>query len=407
MSQNQTTSSDKKEKLKGMFGNRRTMLLSGVVALVLLLAAGIPLYIHAISYESTDDAFIEAHVTSISPRLAGHVAGVYVNDNQQVKEGQLLAELDSRDYQVALDVALAQLEQTKAAVVEAQSQVAAAQNILQQKQADLTSQHAGLAQVEAEVAEVKAGHDRDRSDLARIKRIAKAGAVSRQEYDHARATEAITRAKLNSAKRLVDTHSAKIRQAVAAGHAAEDELRQAQAQVDARVAEQHKAEAEVERARLNLSYTRIKAPCDGFITKKSVEKGAYLQVGQKLFSIVSRDNWVVANFKETQVTDMRPGQPVEVEVDTYPDVVFKGHVDSIQRGTGSRFSLLPPENATGNFIKVVQRIPVKIVLDDPGQLKRYALAPGMSVIPNVDISNVPAIPVRAERTTAALLRRGR
>ncbi|MGE4292323.1 MAG: HlyD family secretion protein [Desulfovibrio sp.] len=381
--------------------DRRGRIVLAAGAGVLLLALALPFYLHAVSHESTDDAFVEAHVVSMSPRVAGHVARVLVEDNQMVEQGQLLAELDPRDFQVALEVAEARLNSAQAAVTEAEAQAAAAQNVLAQKEAGLSSEHAGLAQVQAEVAEVRAGYERDEHDLSRMQRIVEAGAVSRQEFDHAKAQEAMTRAKLNSAQRQVDTQSAGIRQALATVRAAEDELRQAHAQADIRRAELHAAQAGVEQARLNLSYTRITAPCAGHVTKKAVEPGTYVQVGQKLFSVVSPEVWVVANFKETQLSDIAPGQPVEIEVDTYPDVAFHGRVDSIQRGTGSRFSLLPPENATGNFIKVVQRIPVKIVLDQPQKQGRYVLAPGMSVVPSVDISAPgSAAPLRAERSAA-------
>jgi membrane fusion protein (multidrug efflux system) len=216
--------------------------------------------------------------------------------------------------------------------------------------------------------------------------MVEAGAVSRQEYDHARAQAAVSRAKLLSARKNIDTQSAEIRQAVASAQAAEDGLRQALAVVEKRQAEAREAEAEVRQAELDLSYTRITAPSAGFVTKKAVEPGAYVQVGQKLLSVVGRDVWVVANFKETQIAGMKPGQPVDIEVDAYPGVTFRGHVDSIQRGTGSRFTLLPPENATGNYIKVVQRVPVKIVLDRQNGSDGYLLAPGMSVIPDVNVA---------------------
>ncbi len=389
MSQNQPTETENKSGRKKIFGDRRKLIRIGGATAVILIIACIPLYLHAMSHESTDDAYVEAHVTTISPRVAGHVASVYITDNQQVKKGQVLAELDPRDFQAALDAAQARFDSAKAAVAEAEAMASAARNTLEQKKADLVSQHAGLARAKSEVAEVKAGHDRDRTDLARMKKIVAAGAVSKQEYDHARATEAMTRAKLNSSRRDLDTQSAKISQAKAGVFVAEDELNKALAQVEARTAELHGAEAEMEQARLKLSYTRVLAPCDGYITKKAIEPGAYTQVGQSLFSIVGSNIWVVANYKETQITDMRPGQQVEIEVDSYPGVTFNGHVDSIQRGTGSRFSLLPPENATGNFIKVVQRVPVKIMIDDLQKMKEYVLAPGMSVIPSVDISSEP------------------
>ena len=189
-----------------------------------------------------------------------------------------------------------------------------------------------------------------------------------------------------------------LQRAEAALKASEDNVHQAQAQVAARQAQAEeskadveKSQAEIEQATLNLSYAQVHAPIDGFVTRKNVDPGTYVQQGQSLMAIVSPRVWVTANFKETQLTHMRPGQPVTISVDTYPDATLHGRVDSIQRGTGSRFSLLPPENATGNFVKVVQRIPVKIVFDRPQELAKYVLVPGMSVIPEINIkADVPA-----------------
>ncbi|MDD3313043.1 HlyD family secretion protein [Pseudodesulfovibrio sp.] len=356
------------------------------------LAAGYPVYQRIMTHESTDDAFVEAQVVSISPRVAGHIAKVLVADNQRVEKGELLAEVDRRDFEVALEIAEAKRQAAVASLDEGRARVAAARNKMAQQGASLSSVEAELAQARAGVAEVKAGTDRDESDLERMRRIADAGAVSRQEFDHAKAQADMSRAKLNSAKRQVDTQAARIAQARASVGTAGDELRQAEALAQIRAADLREAEAEVERARLNLSYSRITAPCAGYVTKKAVEPGAYVQVGQKLFALVSRDVWVVANFKETQIAGMRPGQPVEIEVDAYPSVTFRGRVDSIQRGTGSRFTLLPPENATGNFVKVVQRVPVKIVLDgeNGGVANGPLLVPGMSVVPSVNVA-APAV----------------
>jgi membrane fusion protein (multidrug efflux system) len=229
-------------------------------------------------------------------------------------------------------------------------------------------------------------------------------------------------ADLNAARSKVATQQSLLKRAEAALKASEDNVHQAEAQTAARQAQleqanarltsaqsapvqvaqsssraegskadAEKARAEVEQATLNLSYTRIYAPAAGHVTKKNVEPGIFVQVGQSLMAIVPPDVWITANFKETQLTHMRPGQPVTVSVDTYPGETFHGRVDSIQRGTGSRFSLLPPENATGNFVKVVQRIPVKIVFDRPEELAKYLLVPGMSVVPEVNVkADVPA-----------------
>jgi membrane fusion protein (multidrug efflux system) len=174
---------------------------------------------------------------------------------------------------------------------------------------------------------------------------------------------------------------------------------QSRSQTDVAQAEAARAEAEVRQARLNLSYTKIYAPISGHVTRKSVEVGAYVQVGQPLLALVDPDLWVIANFKETQLAKMRRGQPVTVTVDAHPGVTFAAHVDSLQRGSGARFSLLPPENATGNYVKVVQRVPVKIVFDDAKQVERHALGPGMSVLPSVKVSE----PGTADAAAAATL----
>jgi len=384
-------------------GGRKPLYLFAAGVLLAGLAAGYPLYQRIMTHESTDDAFVEAQIVSISPRVAGHIAKVLVADNQRVEKGELLAEVDQRDFQVALEIAEAKRQAAVASLEEGQAQVAAARNKMVQQGASLSSVEAELAQARAGVAEVKASTDRDDSDLDRMRRIAAAGAVSRQEFDHAKAQADMSRAKLNSAMRQVDTQAARIAQAKASVGTAGDELRQAEALVQIRSADLREAEAEVERARLNLSYSRITAPCAGYVTKKSVEPGAYVQVGQKIFSLVSHDVWIVANFKETQIAGMRPGQPVEIEVDAYPSVVFRGHVDSIQRGTGSRFTLLPPENATGNFVKVVQRVPVKIVLDgeNGGVSGGPLLVPGMSVVPSVNVADQAASGLLSARADAA------
>ncbi len=373
---------------RGKRKSKKALTAAGIVVCFVLAYFGYHTYLNFISHESTDDAFVEAHVVAISPKVAGHMARVLVKDNQRVKQGELLVEVDPRDFQVALDIAKAQLQSAQATQKQAEAEVAVARNTLAQKKASLNSALATLAQEEAGVDEEKANHERYQQDLERSKKMADVGAVSRQEYDHARAEASMSLAQLNSAHKQVDTAKAQIVQAKAAVSGAENELQQAEAEVDVKTSELKEAEAEVEQATLNLSYTRITAPMNGYVTKKSIEPGAYVQVGQQLMSIVGDDSWVVANFKETQIARMRRGQTVAIEVDAYPDAIFSGTIDSIQRGTGSRFTLLPPENASGNYIKVVQRVPVKILIQRGKDASDYLLAPGMSVIPTVDISHV-------------------
>jgi len=254
----------------------------------------------SLCYVSTDDAFIEGHVVPISPKVSAHVTKVLVDDNQEVKAGDLLIELDPNDYTVKDQMEKAGLQ---------------------------------AAEAEAETAH---------TDVVRYKKLNAEDEVSKQQLDMAVLRTQIADAKVASAK------------------------------------------AHVEQADLNLSYTKIYAPIDGHVTKKSVEIGQLVQAGQPLFAIVSKGKWVTANFKETQLTSIRSGQEVEIRIDTYPHKVFRGHVDSLQRGTGARFSLFPPENATGNYVKVVQRVPVKIVFEEAPD-KKYPLALGMSAVPKVKV----------------------
>jgi membrane fusion protein (multidrug efflux system) len=258
--------------------------------LIVALIWGISVFIHSLYYESTDDAFIEGHVVTVGTKISNTVKDVLIDDNYEVKQGQLLVQIDPRDYDV-------------------------------------------------QVHEAQANYDKAQSDYLRDLALANSQAISKQDLDTTHAAFNVTSAQL-------------------------------------------------EQAKLNLEYTRITAPVDGRITRKDVEPGDYIQTGQTLFSIVPHNIWVIANFKETQLTHMLPGQPATIRIDAFPGKVFKGHVDSMQSGTGSRFSLLPPENATGNYVKVVQRVPVKILFDEAPEVQA-AFAPGLSVVPEVNISAKP------------------
>jgi membrane fusion protein, multidrug efflux system len=387
---------------------------------ILALVLGIRYYLYSLSHESTDDAFIDGNIVPLSPRVAGHVARVYAKDNRLVKTGDLLVELDPRDFEARLEAAKAALEAAKAAdqarnvavelteisatsgLNEAENSMEAEKASVQEAEARLVFCRASLDQAVAEANSARARHQLDEKDLIRYREMEKTQTVSVQDLDHAVTAEQISASTLASAEKKIETQKASIQQAEAELKAEEANLRrsdahlsaarsvpqqiaQSRSQADVSHADINKVKAELAQAGLNLSYTKIYAPCDGFVTEKAIEPGQFVQAGQSLMAIVSRRIWVTANFKETQLTHMKPGQPVEITVDTYSNLSFHGHVDSIQHGTGSRFSLLPPENATGNFVKVVQRVPVKIVFERPEDIDNVLLPPGMSVVPDVNV----------------------
>jgi membrane fusion protein, multidrug efflux system len=324
---------------------------------VVTLAAGATLWwLDARHYESTDDAFIDVHVVKIAPQVAGRVAQVLVDDNQQVAAGAPLIEIDPADFQAKLDQALAAQASARAALAQANAQQA------------VTTANAQEAQAQVAVAQANATNAA--SQLDRDRPLAEQHVVSRQQLDNDLANARSTAATLVAAQK---------KQA-----AAEAQLAVAQSQIEAAKASLASTDAQAEAARLDLSYTRIAAPRGGRITRKNVSPGDYVQSGQNLMALVPSEVWVTANFKETQLSHMRIGQPAEITIDAYPGVTFHGHVESFQAGSGAAFSLLPPENATGNYVKIVQRIPVKIVFDDPLDPAR-PLGPGMSVVPTVKV----------------------
>ena len=327
-------------------------------AVVAAAAAGVYYYIQSLSFESTDDAFIEAHIVPVSSRVPGHVANVLVTDNQWVEKGTLLAEIDPPDFKTRLTAAEAALQTARSTCAARATGVAGAR--------------AGLAQAKADYTAAVARRERAEAKLKRIASLVPDHAASQDSLDEATAAVQVTQADLTAVGEKVHVQESNVDQALSAAAAAESAVKQ--------------AEAEVKQVGLSLSYTKIYAPISGHVTRKSVEKGAFIQVGQPLMALVDPDMWVIANFKETQLAKMEPGQPVIVTVDAHPDVKFPAHIDSVQRGSGARFSLLPPENATGNYVKVVQRVPVKIVFDDPELVEKYGLGPGMSVIPIVKIN---------------------
>ncbi len=306
-------------------------------------------------YESTDDAFIEGNIIPIAPRIAGQVSRLLVRDNQAVRQGDLLLEIDPRDY--------------AAKVAEAEASLAAARTRLDQAKAQVASDRARVEQERANLAAAETEARRAQADLQRYQSLE---------------SQAVSRSQLDLAAAQATSGAASVEVARNRAKAAEVQVTVSEAGIQTAVAEAKRNEALLRQAELELSYTKLSAPESGFVTHRTVEAGAYAQAGQALLALVPARVWVVANFKETQLTRMRPGQPVNVHVDAYPHHTFRARVDSIQRGSGARFSLLPPENASGNYVKVVQRVPVKIVFDEPPN-PNLVLGPGMSVEPKVNV----------------------
>jgi membrane fusion protein, multidrug efflux system len=313
-------------------------------------------------YQDTDDAFIDGRAVTIAPQVSGNVVSLDVTDNQFVKKGQPLIHIDPSQY--AIDV-----ENAKANLATAQGQHAGVQYAAEVAKknfpAQLDAAKAQLASAQAQLVRAQADYDRQKSLPTR--------ATTQQEVDAATAA-------LRQAEAQVASAQAQVEQAMPV----QQRIGQTVAQVAQFRGEIDQAKAKLDQALLNLSWTVVRAPQDGWITKRNVEVGTYVTPGQQIFSLVSPEIWVTANFKESQLANMRPGQPVTISVDAYPDLQLKGHVDSIQLGTGSRFTAFPPENATGNFVKIVQRVPVKIVIDSGLDPKR-PLSLGLSVEPRVKV----------------------
>jgi membrane fusion protein (multidrug efflux system) len=382
--------------------------------LLIIIAAGVFLWVRSWDRVSTDDAQVDGHIVPVSSKIYSDVIEVLVKDNQQVKQGQVLVRLDARDYQAKADqlraaVAVAESqaqsanvgvplirETTQSSTSSAEAELGAVQADYEQSKADYEkASNSDVAYARSNVNTAQATYDRAQADLGRMQPLVDKAEISRLQYDSYLAAARVAESELKAAKdklagALQDAQTKKAAMLAAQarvmqGHAGVLEAQANQKQVNVRTADAASAAANVtlaranlETAELNLSYTTIVAPRDGVVTRKSVEVGQIVQQGQSLMMIVPlNDVWVTANFKETQLRAVRPGQKAEVTVDltgnTYP-----GHVDSVAGATGTRLSLLPPENATGNYVKVVQRIPVKIVLDPiPGG--NNLLRPGMNV----------------------------
>ncbi len=310
---------------------RGLMIVLGVIALII---AGV-YYVNSLRYESTDDAYVESDLIQIAARVSGQVEDIYIQDNQKIKEGDKIAKIDDTDYKVKL----------------AQAQALYEKALYAQKVAK-----ANLNAVNSEISLAK-------KDLERYKNLYEAGAVSQQTLDSAQTRYDNTQAKLMSAEEeILSSSNNKV---------ADANLKALKAQRD--------------QAQLYLQYTDVTSPNSGTVTNKNVDKGKYVQAGQPLFMLVSDNFWIEANFKENQVGKMKVGQEVEIKIDAYPHKKFKGKIDSIQKASGAKSSLFPPENAVGSFVKIVQRIPVKIVFTEEIDPEKYNIAAGMSVVPKVRV----------------------
>lgn len=374
------------EKEEGFFS--ANMLRIGLVALVVVLVAGFFVGKHYAGRESTDDAQIEANIIPVSAKVGGTVAEVKVRDNDYVEAGTVLAVIDTRDYEVALKRSAAELADAQANAQAARTGVpimsTSTSSTLATAQANVSVAQEEVATARAKQQEAEANYSKASADLARMKQLVDKDEISRQQYDASVAAEASARASLDSARAAVSTAMSRVAQAkaqLASAATAPQQVSVTQSKASAANALVQQKQAAVEQSQLNLQYTTIKAPSNG-IVRKSLQVGQIIAPGQPLFALVAVDEvWVIANYKETQLKAMRVGQTAKVHVDAY-DRDFEGQVDSVGGATAAKFSLLPPENATGNYVKVVQRIPVKIVFKKD-QDPQHLLRPGMSVVPTV------------------------
>ena len=343
-------------KKKNLF-QRPGVLIGLAVGAVVLVVGGLLWWLHARQFESTDDAFVDVHIVHLAPQVTGRVTSVLVNDNQAVEAGQELIEIDSSTLQTG--------------VAQAQAQKAQAVAQVQNATAQIEVSRAGYEQAMAEAAAAQAVATNAAREVARFESLQalNPAAVADQQFEQARTTAAQSAAQADSARKVVATRIA--------------QLTAARTQVEAGTEQVNAAQAQLDTAGINLGYARIVAPVAGHVAQASVAVGDYVQPGTQLLAIVPIDLWITANFKETQLALMRVGQHVVVKVDACAGEKIEGHVDSIQRGAGQAFGILPPENASGNFVKVVQRVPVKIVFDNPP--RDCPLGPGMSVEPTVRV----------------------
>ena len=374
-----------------------------IAGLIVLALVGFFLWRHFTSYEGTDDAQIDGHLNSVSARVSGHVTKILVQDNQYVQAGTPLLEIDPSDYQVALERAQAAYSDATAQAQAAQvnvpitsvgtsSQVIDAQGDVQNAIAGVAMAQRQMEAAQALLAETEANNVKAQNDLGRYKQLVDKQEISQQQYDQAiaaaKASDSVVaaqKAQVAQAEQGVVQSRTKLNQAQAnlrSANTAPQQLAVTRSKAQSAQAQADQKKAELDQAQLNLQYTKIVAPVSGIVSNRTVEVGQNVAPGQELMKIINLDDiWVTANFKENQLREMRVGQPVTISVDAYGKK-YKGRVESVAGASGSLMSLLPPENATGNYVKVVQRIPVKIVFD-AGETKEHLLRPGMSVEPKV------------------------
>ncbi|MGA8310219.1 MAG: HlyD family secretion protein [Terriglobales bacterium] len=374
-----------------------------IVGGIVLLVAGFFLWRYLGSYESTDDAQIDGHLNAISARVSGHVSKLLVNDNQLVEAGTPLVEIDPKDYEIAVASARAAYQDAMATAESMQvnvpittvntgSQLSSAQAQLEEMRAGVSVSRQQLEAARAQLEQSIANDIKAQNDVGRYKQLVDKQEISHQQYDQAVAAARSSAAGVAAARASVAAAEQQVVQAQAKREQMDANLRAAQtapqqnaqmrSRAQAAVAQAQQKKAELDQAILNLQYTRLVAPVNGIVSNRTVEVGQNVQVGQELMKIINLDDiWVTANFKESQLRLMRPGQRATISVDAYGKK-YNGHVESVAGASGALFSLLPPENATGNYVKVVQRIPVKITFD-PGETKEHILRPGMSVEPKV------------------------
>ena len=354
-------------------GARRYIVLA--ILALLVIAGGIYGFKTFVFYEhhaTTDDAQLDGDIDPVLPRVSGYVTEVLVKENQPVHAGDVLVRIDPRDLQAKVD-------QEQAAVINAQAAVSVAVANVANMRAAQASSRAKAASSLSDVTAARSRQEMTAADLARYKTLVAKEEISQQQYDAARAAADSARASAEASRSTAEA-------ARSTADAAGAQIEAAQRQVAAAQASVAQHQATLEAAKLQLSYAVVTAPASGFVSKKAIEVGQFVQAGQPLLAIVEgTDTWVSANFKETQLAKMHPGQTVDIEVDAYPNHVFHGRVESLSAATGAKFSLLPPDNATGNFTKVVQRVPVKIDFTDPADPKRpLRVGMNVAVVVNLD-----------------------